>query len=459
MSWRSFIRDILDDSPRYGESVPALYNADLPATPITDITSSNDSWSWIFNRVPGLPIVSENTVMTVSAVYACVNLIAGAISTLPLNLYRRSANDERDKIANDDLWWTLNEEFLPRWSASSGWEFLVLALLIHGDAFARIIRNGAGKAIGLEPFHPNRVSVIVTPDRMRLVYAVSPENGAGTEVYDQDDMLHVAGFGFNGMRGLSPLRHHLLMTGSSALATQEWAARFFANGARPDIVITTDQQINAEKAKEIGESWSNKYGGLANAHRPAVLGHGAKVTPLTLSAEDAQLLATRQFAVEEIARIYGVPPWMIGHMQKTTSFGAGVESAGTAFVRFTLKQHLSKFEREINRKLFHTKARFVEFDTFQLERADMQTLFTALSTALGKPGSPGFLTPDEVRRTLNYAPKGGDADKLFTGAAPVDPNADPNADSEGTSDKKDPNEPNETDEPAAPAKKKKTGGK
>jgi HK97 family phage portal protein len=424
MSWRSTLAEWLDDSPRYSEP---QNSGDLPQTPITQITSDNDSWSWMFNKVPGLPSVSEHTAFTISAVYACVNLIAGAISVLPLNLFKRSANDERDQLHNDDLWWLLNEEFLPRWSASNGWEFLVLSLLFHGDAFARIIRNSAQKVIGLEPFHPQRVQVIVTPDRMRLVYAVSPENGSGLEIYDQDEMIHVAGFGFSGTRGFSPLRYHLSMTGSTALATQEFAARFFANGARPDIVITSEQQINKEKAKEIAESWVNNYGGLANAHKPAVLGHGAKVSNLTLSAEDAQLLATRQFQVEEIARIYGVPPWMIGHMQKTTSFGAGVETAGTAFVRFTLRQHLSKIECEINRKLFRTKSRFAEFDTFELERADMKSLFDGFSTALGKGGGRAFLTPDEVRQKLNLKPRGGDADDLAA-PVPVDPNADPNAD-------------------------------
>lgn len=432
MSWRSFIRDIFDDSPRYGEHFSNV--AELPQTPITQITGDNDSWSFLFNKIAGLPMVNENTVLTISAVYACINLIAGAISVLPMCLYRRTADDYRQPILNDDLWWVLNEEFMPRWSAATGWEFLVLSLLLHGDCFARILRNSMGKPIGLEPFHPRRVQVYVKPDRTRLIYAVAPEyvigadNGTGMEIYDQDDMIHVAGFGFNGIRGLSPLHYHLSMTGATSLATQEFAARFFANGARPDIVITTEQQINAQKSQELSDSWANRYGGLTNAFKPAILGHGAKVSNLTLSAEDAQLLATRQFNVEEIARIYGVPPWMIGHMQKTTSFGAGVETMGTAFVRFTLKQHLNKFEREINRKFFRTKAKFVEFDTFGLERADMKSLFEALSTAVGVPGAPGFLTPDEVRNIINYPPKGGEADELFTGAALAEQEPDPNDD-------------------------------
>jgi HK97 family phage portal protein len=397
---------------------------DLPMTPITDITTNSSTWGGMFGpRIPGLPVVSEQSIMMVSAAYACVNLIAGAISSLPINLFRRDIKtDERQIIPGDDLWWVLNEEFLARWSAANGWEFLVQSLLFHGDAFARIVRRGS-TIIGLEPFHPSRVQVMLSEDRTRLIYAVARETVTGQmgfqlgyDVLDQDDMLHVAGFGFNGLRGLSPLRNHLAMTGSIALATQEFAGRFFGNNARPDIVISSEQSINAEKAEEIRKRWEEIYGGLLNSHKPAVLGHGAKIHNLSFSAEDAQLLLTRKFAVEEIARIYGVPPFMIGHVEKTTSFGKGIEHMGIAFVRFTLRQHLNKFEREINRKFFFTKAKFAEFDTFELEKADMKTLFESFATALGNPGAPGFLTADEVRAKLNYKKKGGDADKLSTGA-------------------------------------------
>jgi phage portal protein BeeE len=111
---------------------------------------------------------------------------------------------------------------------------------------------------------------------------------------------------------------------------------------------------------------------------PAVLGHGVKAEPLSLNAEDAQLLATRQFQIEEIARIYGVPPFMIGHTDKTTSWGSGVETMGKGFVRFTLRQHLNKFQNELNRKFFRNSGKVIEFDTFDLESADMETLVQLL---------------------------------------------------------------------------------
>jgi HK97 family phage portal protein len=372
----------------------------------------------------GLPSVTEQSAMTISAVFACVNLIAGAISALPMNIFSRKPDGEREQMHDDDIWWMLNEQFLPRWSAANGWEYLVQSVLFHGDAFAIIKRNGS-RVVGLEPVHPSRVTVTFSQDGMALVYAVlrdgrvAKEGGTAFDVYHQDDMLHVAGFGFDGLRSTSPLRYHLRMASSVALATQDYAARFFSNSARPDMALVTDQVINQETATGIKESWNRAYQGTENSHSIAVLGAGVKLQQITMSAEDAQLLATRQFQIEEIARAYGVPPHMIGHTEKTTSWGAGVTEMGAGFVRFTLRQHLNKFQNEINRKFFRTASRFAEFDTFELERADMKSLFEGFRVALGRAGEPGFMSTDEVRLKLNLkrTPGGDTLTKGTTDAA------------------------------------------
>ncbi|BEV02210.1 phage portal protein [Novosphingobium olei] len=381
-----------------GQSTPAQ-NADRPQTPLPQIVRDNPLWTDFYAPLPGLPAVTEKSVLRISAAYACVNLIAGAISALPINLYRETPDGERDQVFNDDLRWVLNEEFLPRWNAATGWEYLTSSLLFHGDAFAPIVRKGS-KIVGIEPVHPQKVDVLLSPDRTRLIYAVWRENGQ-YDVFDQDDMLHVPGFGFDGYRGVSPLRHVLAIPGGVALATQEYAGRFFTNSARPDVVLSSDQVIDQEAAEQIKARWVQLYSGYANAHQPAVLGQGFKAIPLTMTAEDAQLLATRQFQIEEIARIYGVPPFMIGHTEKTTSWGSGVESMGAGFVRFTLRQHLHKFQTEINRKFFRTAGKVAEFDTFELEKSDMKTLFESFRIGVGRAGEPGFMTPEEVRRKLN----------------------------------------------------------
>jgi HK97 family phage portal protein len=181
------------------------------------------------------------------------------------------------------------------------------------------------------------------------------------------------------------------------------------------VILTTEQAINGETAERIKEAWIQNYQGYQNTHKPAVMGQGVKIQQLSLTAEDAQLLASRQFQIEEIARAYGVPPFMIGHNEKTTSWGSGVEQMGLAFVRYTLRQHLNKFQTEINRKFFKQASKFVEFDTFELEKADMSALFTSFSTALGNGGAPAFMTANEVRQKLNLKKATG-GDTLSTGA-------------------------------------------
>lgn len=384
----------------FGKAAPIQNNV-----PLSTVTRDSDFWNDIVATSGGLVVPTEQTARQLSAITACVNLIAGAISAMPMHIYRQDSTGERDRLPNEGLWWVLNEQMTPRWSAADGWEFLVGSLLIHGDAFAKIVRNRMGEITGLVPLHAWRVKVAVTPDGMRLVYAVEADpavmgGSAGREVLDQDDVLHVS-MNFDGVRGLSPLRNELRMAGSVALATQEYSARFFANSARPDLVLATDQTLTPEVINNLRAQLEDRHGGLANAHKPMLLTGGMKPTVVTMPLEELQLLQVRQFQIEEIARIYGVPPHMIGHTEKTTSWGSGVESMGTAFVRYTLRRHLNKFQNEINRKFFRTASRVAEFDTTELERADTKTLFESFRIAMGRAGEPGFMTTEEIRSFLN----------------------------------------------------------
>jgi HK97 family phage portal protein len=385
---------------------PAIQNA----APLPNIVRGSSLWDDLVASSGGLPGITEHTALTVSAIYASVNLIAGAISALPMHVYRRAPDGERDRLPNDDLWWILNEQMTPRWSAACGWEFQGQSLLLHGDAFSKIMRTQNGTVIGLEPVHPNRVTVIPSSDGMRLIYVIAadpslPVGVSGQEVLDQDDVLHVPGFGFDGCRGLSPLRYALRMSGAVSLAAQEYSARFFANSARPDLVLHTSQALSPEVVDKLREQMGERHAGVSNSHKPMVLTNGLEAKIISVPPEDLQLIATRQFQIEEIARIYGIPPFMIGHNEKTTSWGSGVEQMGVGFVRYALRQHLNKFENEINRKLFRTAARVAAFDTTELERADTKSLFEAFRVALGRAGEPGFMTVEEVRERLNLKRK------------------------------------------------------
>lgn len=376
---------------------------------------------------------SEGSSMRVTAVYACVQLIAGAIASMPMHVYRRAQDGDLNKDVNADLWWILNEEFAPRWAASAGWSYMVQSKLLHGDGFAEIIRGPGGTIRALMPIHPIRVEPIVSPDGMRLVYRVKPdptilrpEGDVGRiRVIDQDDMLHVAGFGFNGLRSMSTLRNALATSGTLAINAQDFSSNFLKNLGRPDYALATDSALTNEQFARLQDSLSTHQGPM-NSGKPMVLEGGLKIQTLTMPLEDMQLLETRKFQVEEICRVFGVPPFMIGHTEKTSSWGTGVSAMGAGFVRFALREHLNAFQNEINRKFFRTAARVAEFDTAELERADLGVMMAAIRQAVGRAGEPSIMSVEEGRQMLRLPRKiSGTTANQNLPAEPVEPPQEP----------------------------------
>lgn len=387
------------------------------------------AWSEMFGSVSGLPALTETTALSVSAINACVFLLSGCIAALPVNIYKVDDKGFREELWGDDLWWRLNEEMSPRWSAANGWEFIAASLLLHGNAYAGIIRDRLGNPIGLDPWHPIRVDVVLDATRNRLVYSVEANpNADGSKgqrkVYDQDDVIHVAGLGWDGIKGLSPLRHALRMSGAVSFATQDYAANFFANSARPDYALTSTGKLTTDQVNELRDQIAEKHQGTTNSHKPMVLHSGMDIKTISLPMEDLQLVAIRQFQVEEIARIFGVPPFMIGHNEKTTSWGSGVEAMGIGFVRYTLRPYLNKIENEFNRKLIRNGPKLLAFDTEELERADLKSLYDGLRSGVGRAGERQMLSLNEARKKLRLKPTPG-GDEIQTqdtaaAAAPTD---------------------------------------
>lgn len=347
--------------------------------------------------------VTERTALCVSAVFACVALIAGAVSSLPFHIYRRT-EDGRAR-ANNDIWWLLNESPHPQWTAAAFWEYILQSRLFHGDAFARILRPSvlSNHIDGFEPVHPDRVKIVRAASG-ETSYLLRRDDNTELPVL-AEDMLHIPGLGFNGLRSMSPLQHALRGAAGTALAADDYSGRFFSNGARPDFLLTTDATLKEEQLKLLRSAWDNVHAGSKLAHRPAILSGGLKVEQLTMTSEDAQLIATRQFQVEDIARVFGVPPFMIGHTEKTSSWGSGVEQMGIGFVKYTLSRHLVQIEQEINRKVWPRSLRlFGEFETAGLERGDYKSRNEGFRIALGRAGEPGWITINEVRRLINMPP-------------------------------------------------------
>jgi HK97 family phage portal protein len=372
---------------------------------------------------------SESSAMRVTAVHACVQLIAGAIASMPMHIYRRAQDGDLSRDMTAELWWVLNEEFAPRWAASAGWSYLVQSKLLHGDGFAEIVRGTGGTIKALMPIHPLRVEPIVSQDGMRLVYRVQPDptivtpKGAAAQirVIDQDDMLHVAGFGFNGLRGMSALRNALATSGTLAINAQDFSSSFLKNLGRPDYALATDGKLTDDQFNRLQDSVA-QHTGPTNSGKPMILEGGLKIQTLTMPLEDMQLLETRKFQVEEVCRVFGVPPFMIGHTEKTSSWGTGVAAMGAGFVRFALRDHLNAFQNEINRKFFRTASRVAEFDTAELERADLGVMMAAIRQAVGRAGEPSIMSVEEGRQMLRLPRKitGTVADPNAT-SVPADP--------------------------------------
>lgn len=348
------------------------------------------------------PPVTEHTAMMVSAWYAGLGLIAGSVAQIPCHVFERS-EDGYPIRSEHPYGWLLRESPNARMSAAVMWEYLVVSLLAHGDAFAELKINRRGEVSEINPLHPANVQVETRG--AVLDYHVMDDGGAARRRVEYDRMIHVPGLGFNGERGMSVLRYAARESLSIALAAQEYSARYFSNGARPDLALKTPDWLTTEQASMLLDSWSQSHQGPRQSHRPAILQGGLDIRELGNTAEAAQLLGARAFQVEDIARILGIPAFMIGLTEKTTSWGSGVDAMGINYVKYTLNRHLVKIAQECNRKLFPGSWKFFcEFVTAALERGDVKSRNEAYRSALGGSAGPGYMTPNEVRRRENLAP-------------------------------------------------------
>lgn len=368
-----------------------------------------EQWAEFFGVRPassGVAVTVESAKRS-AAVYSCTRLIAGAVALLPIPVYERTLDGGRKKVEHD-LWWLLNESPYPTLTACSFWEWMLSSMLMRGDGFAQIIRDRNGNPSSLMPIP--RECVHVTERDGHLVYFVSD----GESVYGlfDHDVLHFPGFGFDGCHGESVIRYAARQAVGTALAADEYAGDFFANGANPSIALSYPQGVAPTEAQQnhLREQFTERYTGRGNHHRPLLLVNGGKVEPVSLNAEDAQLLETRKFQVVEIARAFGVPPHMIGETSASTSWGSGIEQMSIGFVRYTLGPHLRRIEQELNRKLWPRSTRyFAEFNRDGLLAGDSKTESEVISKSLGGPGAQGWMTVNEARRIKNLPPvPGGD---------------------------------------------------
>lgn len=377
--------------------------------------SSGTRGSSLFNLLTNGGASTESIALAVSTVYACVALIGGAISSLPFKIYKRT--DAGRQRIKSDLWWLFNEAPTGNWTAAAAWDLVAQSNLLRGDAYWRILRRSrmSPQIVGFEPLHTNWVKGKLDSDR-RLLYTITYPDRA-RETIEQSDMLHFPGVGFDGVKSLTPLQYALRHGVGIAAAADEFSAEFFRSGAATDTVLHTTGKVDDGQRQQLKDRWLDQQGGL-KARTPLVLSGDWKVDRLSLSAQDAQLLASRQFQVEELCRIFGVPPHMVAKTDAQTSWGSGIEAMSIGFVRYTLRRHLTRIEQEINRKVWpRSDEIYGEFETDALMAGDSKAQAEYFAKALGGPGSQGWMVINEVRALKNLPPVEGGDKLIFAGAS------------------------------------------
>ena len=383
-------------------------------------------------------LVTPETAARCVPVSASCALVAGGIASMPIRIYRREMQDGRfvQAPADDhDLYWLLNESPNSDSSAAALWQRVAWDLKLRARSFVRIVREAGGRGIRIvELSHLPRRTVTVKrrwdAHRGRLVtvgYEVRGEGG--TYFVQPEDMMDFRGEASQESPEHSAEFHAARDAIGTTLAIEAFCGRFFSNGGTPrtaleypqGIKLTTDQ-IDALRAQ-----WVKRYGGSENAHLPLVLSDGGKVSKLTTTAAEAQMVEQRKFQVVEIARAFRVPPFMIGETTVTSSWGSGIEQMSKGFVRYTLGPMITAIEQELNRKLFAIARYAVDFDEEALDRGDMKSLGDWFRQAVGGSQGPGWMTVNEIRARLKLAPIAG-GDEIYDPKNLEEASNEPNAD-------------------------------
>lgn len=373
---------------------------------------NGSGYSFLFGSTASGKAVNERSAMQMSAVYACVRILSEAVASLPLHMYRYNDTGGKEKALAHPLYGILHDEPNPEMSAFSFRETLMAHLLLWGNAYAQVIRNGRGEVVSLYPLMPDRMNVD-RDARGRLFYEYTRSDGdtrtlggKSTVTLSPSDVLHIPGLGFDGLVGYSPIAMAKQSIGMG-LACDEYGASFFQNGAQPGGVLEHPGVV--KDPKRVRESWNAIYQGSANAHRVAVLEEGMAYKPISISPEQAQFLQTRKFQIEEIARIFRVPPHMVGDLDKS-SF-SNIEQQSLEFVKYSLSPWIARWEQSMHRVLLLPSEKprfFVRFNVEGLLRGDYKSRMDGYAVARQN----GWMSANDIRELENLdrirAEDGGD---------------------------------------------------
>lgn len=361
--------------------------------------------------------VTDTLAMQISSVFRCIRIIAETCSSLPLVAYRRVGPTDRVPLEYSHWLSQLLREPNDEMAGDEWCESMYAQMAGWGNGYSQIVPNSEGRAVELWPYKVDRMQVNRLED-LTLEYKYPDPYGVPRTLQSKR-VAHFRAFSIDGVTGISPLGMARESLGL-AHSAQRYAGSFFASGGRPSGVMTSDKILNAQQREQIRK----EYGGMADGgdgKRFWLLEAALKYQAIAVPPEDMQMLQTRSFEVSEIARFFGVPLFLLMEMEKSTSWGSGIEQQNLAFLTYTLRPYLQRMENTFNRRIIPLKERaeiFVEVDTSPLITADLTSLANFLSTGVQN----GYVLRNEARRRLKYPGIGeiGDVPMAQVNMAPLD---------------------------------------
>lgn len=344
--------------------------------------------------------VTPDAAMRQATVYSCIRLLSETISQLPLHLYERTA-DGRERAVNHPLYPVLRATPNSYMTASEFWQFTIACVLLRGMSCSYKVMVG-NKLKELIPIAPDSIEEIWNGNQR--YYSVVLANGKAEQL-PPEAIFCVKGMSLDGQTAVSPIKFAVNSIGG-AISTEAYSSAFYKNGARPSGLLKTAAVMDETKINDLRAKWNMQHGGTG-AGGTAILTAGLEFQPISMSNEDAQLLELLGFQRTEICGIFGVPPHMIGAIEKTSSWGTGLAEQSLSFIKYTIAPWLNRVEQSISRDLLgpaDRKKYYPEFLTEQFLRGDTKNRYDSYKIALGGTQNPGFMTPNEIRKLENLPP-------------------------------------------------------
>lgn len=400
---------------------PAIVSSPFSGV-INGLQQSAGGIVWL-GRTKAGPIVTQQTAPEIAAFYRCVRIIAAACGSFPLHTFEPKSDAQGRTFGvqvrspfDQMIWGMPNGEHVPM----VFWRIVFGHLASAGNAYLYVPPAEGGLPQEMWPLQPDRVGPTRKKDG-RKAYVVD-NRFALTDFNDGGEIIHIPGFGYDGLKGYNPVQLAANTLGL-ARAAEEYASTVFTNGSPPGGTIQTDQALTKTDAEALRDRWEELHRGTENAHRVAVLDRGAKYEEVSIDPETAQLLETRKFQVVEIARMMGVPPHLVGDVERSTSWGSGIEEQARGFVTFTLEDYYVPVEQTITHVLLGGTPRYARFNTGALLRGNLLARYQAYEIGIRSR----VLNPNDARTLEELPPyEGGDDYYLNAGMEPIGMNSNTN---------------------------------